>query len=61
MDYYLLHEKQLNEIEKIKEEIMTELGTRNIDFEMKRSPSSGELFTKFYELYAHQRKDNAND
>ncbi|WP_063562956.1 hypothetical protein [Paenibacillus sp. O199] len=61
MDYYLLHEKQLEELGDIKEEIMLELGTREIEFEIKRSPSSGELFTKFYELYAHQRKDNAND
>ncbi|WP_339193878.1 hypothetical protein MKY95_19080 [Paenibacillus sp. FSL P4-0176] len=61
MDYYLLHEKQLEELGDIKEEIMLELGTREIEFEVKRSPSSGELFTKFYELYAHQRKDNTND
>ncbi|PIH59079.1 hypothetical protein [Paenibacillus sp. LK1] len=61
MDYYLLHEKQLEELGDIKEEIMLELGTREIEFEIKRSPSSGELFTKFYELYAHQRKDNVKD
>lgn len=49
LGFILLHEKELNDIKQIKEDIRKEHG--DVKFELKSSPSSGEIFTKFYELH----------
>lgn len=47
--FILLHEKELSELEEIKRIQCNECG--DVRFELKDSPSSGEIFTKFYELH----------
>jgi hypothetical protein len=47
--FQLLHEKELEELDERKELLKARYG--NVDFELKRSPSSGEIFTKFYDLH----------
>lgn len=47
--FLLLHEKELNEIEQRKDDMRKEHG--DVSFNLERSPSSGEIFTKFYELH----------
>ena len=47
--FVLLHEKELSDIETIKQKIKEEHG--EVNFELKNSKSSGEIFTKFYELH----------
>lgn len=49
LGFLLLHEKELEEIEQRKDSIRKEHG--QVEFVLKRSPSSGEMFTKFYELH----------
>ena len=49
LGFILLHEKELKEIEKIKDSISKEHG--QVQFKLDRSPSSGEMFVKFYELH----------
>ena len=53
--FLLLHEKELKDIEEKKESMRNKYG--NVDFELKDSPSSGEIFVKFYEL--HIRKNES--
>ena len=48
----LLHEKELSILETLKAEIRKVHG--DVEFELKESPSSGEVFTKFYELEIYQ-------
>lgn len=50
---YLLHTQELKDIPKIKEKELKL--DPNIDFELIDSPSSGEVFTKFYELHIIKR------
>lgn len=47
--WLLLHEKELIELDEIKAEQRKQHG--DVRFELKDSPSSGEIFTKFYELH----------
>lgn len=47
--FLLLHEKELNEVEQRKEDMRKEHS--DVKFELKSSPSSGEVYTKFYELH----------
>lgn len=49
LGFVLLHEKELAEIGQIKDSIRKEHG--DVSFDLKRSPSSGELFTRFYDLH----------
>jgi hypothetical protein len=49
LGFILLHEKELKELEKIKDTMHKEHG--KVEFNLKRSPSSGEMYTKFYELH----------
>lgn len=49
LGFLLLHEKELEEIEQRKDSIRKEQG--HVKFNLVRSPSSGEIFTKFYELH----------
>jgi hypothetical protein len=49
LGFVLLHEKELEGIEQIKDSICKRHG--NVEFDLKRSPSSGEIFTKFYDLH----------
>ncbi|OSA95704.1 UNVERIFIED_ORG: hypothetical protein B2H93_04600 [Clostridium botulinum] len=49
LGFLLLHEKELEEIEQRKDSIRKKYG--QVEFNLKRSPSSGEIFTKFYELH----------
>ena len=49
LGFILLHEKELSELEKTKDSIRKEHGS--VSFDLKRSPSSGELFTRFYDLH----------
>lgn len=46
---YLLHERELSKVPAIKREELKVNSMR--EFKIVRSPSSGELFTKFYELH----------
>lgn len=54
--FYLLHEKELADLEKKKEEFRKTEPTP-VTFELVRSPSSGEIFTKFYELHVIEAKE----
>lgn len=47
--FRLLHEVEVSRIEEIKEEIISKHG--DVEFDLKTSRSSGEIFTKFYELH----------
>lgn len=47
--YLLLHQQELLEMKEIQEKMKEKYG--NVKFELKDSPSSGEIFTKFYELH----------
>lgn len=47
--YVLLHEKELHKVEAIKEQTIQEHG--DVSFELLRSPSSGEIFMRFFELH----------
>ena len=49
LDFYFLHEKELEKIEQIKEIMCKEHG--HVNFNLEKSPSSGEMFAKFYELH----------
>ena len=49
LGFVLLHEKELKDIKQTKGSICKEHG--DVSFELKSSPSSGEIFTKFYELH----------
>lgn len=49
LGFLLLHEKELEEIEQRKETICKEHG--RVKFNLETSSSSGEIFTKFYELH----------
>ena len=47
--YYLLHPKEMSKVSKLKEK---ELSLNNrCTFDLRVSPSSGEIFTTFYELH----------
>jgi hypothetical protein len=46
---YLLHERELFKVSDIEREELKVNPKR--DFKLVRSPSSGEIFTKFYELH----------
>ena len=49
LGWILLHEKELKDMTKIKKLIIDKHG--DVEFNLKQSPSSGEIFTKFYELH----------
>lgn len=49
LGFLLLHEKELKEVNQRKQSICNEYG--DVQFDLKRSPSSGEMYTKFYELH----------
>jgi hypothetical protein len=49
LGFILLHEKELMDIEQTKQNMREKYG--DVNFELKFSPSSGEIFTKFYELH----------
>ena len=49
LGFLLLHEKELDDLDLIKDIQRKQHG--NLDFDLLVSPSSGELFTKFYELH----------
>lgn len=49
LGFLLLHEKELITIEQTKDAMREKHG--DVNFELKLSPSSGEIFTKFYELH----------
>jgi hypothetical protein len=51
--FVLLHEKELHEVDDIKVRTIAEYG--DVTFELLDSPSSGEIFTKFYELHVAKR------
>lgn len=48
--FILLHEKELFKVDELKEKTIAEYG--DVSFKIVDSPSSGEIFTKFYELHA---------
>jgi hypothetical protein len=54
LGWILLHEKETNNMTELKELLIDKHG--DVQFKLKDNPSSGELFTKFYEL--HVIKDN---
>lgn len=47
--FYLLHEKELDKVDEIKQKELSE--NANVQFDMMLSQSSGEIFTQFYELH----------
>lgn len=47
--FLLLHERDLENLDKIKDFEKKEHG--DVPFKLEDSPSSGEIFTKFYELH----------
>lgn len=49
MGFLLLHEKELKEIKQKKDDMRKEHG--DVTFDLRSSPSSGEIFSKFYELH----------
>lgn len=54
LGFVLLHEKELSDLEKITESIRKDKPLAT--FDLRRSPSSGEIFTKFYELHVLLKK-----
>lgn len=61
LGFSLLHEKELKFVNDVKECFRIKYG--DVDFELKVSPSSGEIFTKFYELHiiANERTRRRNE
>lgn len=53
LGFVLLHEKELRDVEEIKQKIRQEHG--EVAFELKDSKSSGEIFTKFFELHVSKK------
>lgn len=49
LGFLLLHENELIDIKQTKKRMREKHG--DVTFELKLSPSSGEIFTKFYELH----------
>lgn len=47
--FYLLHPKELIQVRQLKENELK--ADQDCTFDLKVSPSSGEIFTKFYELH----------
>lgn len=51
--FLLFHEKEMEDIEVKKQCIKEKYG--NVEFNLKRSPSSGEFSVKFYELHVIEK------
>lgn len=51
--YSLLHSQELSNLDNIKGELLKEHG--DVNFRLKDSPSSGEIFTEFYELHMRRK------
>lgn len=49
LGFILLHPHELNKLDMIKASVKKEKG--DVEFDLKISPSSGEIFTTFYELH----------
>ncbi|MEK3917260.1 hypothetical protein [Paenibacillus sp. FSL H7-0331] len=53
LGFVLLNERELHKVDDIKGKTLAEYG--DVSFELLDSPSSGEIFTRFYELHAAKR------
>ena len=52
----LIIDKELLDLSDFKEELYNKYGKDKVNIELKKSPSSGEIFTKFYELHVIKKE-----
>ena len=57
--YYLLHEEELSGVPLLKEKELRL--DKDIEFDLKVSPSSGEVFTVFWELHMLKKEGKKNE